>query len=113
VDIVEKLQLSTPAASAGLQDQTKMAQAIITFKLMMESPDTDIEAVKQKAKELLTSLGADVGKEEVEPVAFGLKALKLVVVADEDLGTDTMESKLNELENVSSAEVVDYRRALG
>ncbi|RME55185.1 elongation factor 1-beta [Candidatus Woesearchaeota archaeon] len=90
-----------------------MAEAIITFKLMMESPDTDIEAVKAKAKDVLTKLGAEVGKEEIEPVAFGLKALKLVVVANEDLGTDEMETKLNELEHVSSAEVVDYRRALG
>jgi len=90
-----------------------MAQVVVTFKLMMASPDVDIEAVKVKAKELLASLHADVGKEEIEPVAFGIKALNLIVVADEALGTDEMETKLNELEGVSSAKVVDYRRALG
>ena len=90
-----------------------MAQVVITFRLMMGSPETDIEAVKEKAKELLLSLNAEVGREKIVPIAFGIKALELISVADEDLGTDDMQNKLNELEGVSSVEVVDYRRALG
>ena len=90
-----------------------MAQVVVTFKLMMESPEIDIEVVKEKAKAVLAGLQADVGREEIEPVAFGIKALKLIAVADESLGTDEMQNKLSEVEGVSSCEIVDYRRALG
>ncbi len=90
-----------------------MATVIITFKLMMDSPDTDIDGVKELAKAALAELGGEIGKDEVEEVAFGLKALKLMVVADEKLGTDAMESRLSEIEGVSSVKIDDYRRALG
>lgn len=90
-----------------------MTQVVITFKLMMKNPEVDLDQVKEKAKEAIKAIGGEVGKEEIIPIAFGLKALKLIVVADEILGTDEMENKLNNLENVSSVEVVDYRRALG
>ena len=90
-----------------------MATVIITFKLMMDSPDTDIDVVKKLAKDALAEMGGEIGKDEVEEVAFGLKALKLMVVADEKLGSDAMETRLSEIEGVSSVKIDDYRRALG
>ena len=53
-------------------------------------------------------------KAEQEPIAFGLIALKLQFVMDESIGsTEKLEQKLAGIEGVSSAEVVDVRRAIG
>ncbi len=102
------------ALNAISQDQTrKMAKAIITIKLMMESPETDIKKVEEKAKETVESQGGEFGKAEIEPVAFGLKALNVIFIADEDKGSELFEEALGKIEEVSNATVVDYRRAIG
>ena len=91
-----------------------MASVVITLKIMPESPETDLESLKKKAKDNLKEQGADVGREEFEPVAFGLKAIKLIFVRDEARGgTDEIENELSQLEGVNSVEVVDVRRAIG
>lgn len=90
-----------------------MAKAIITIRLMMESPEIDIPKVEEKAKSLIESLKGEFGKSTTEPIAFGLKALDIIFIIDETLGTDEFENKLSELEGVSSAKVTDFRRAIG
>lgn len=90
-----------------------MAKAILTVKLMMESPETDVNEIEKKAKETVESLGGEFGKSEIEPVAFGLKALNVIFIADEDKGSEVFEDGLGKIEGVSNATVVDYRRAIG
>lgn len=91
-----------------------MGTAIITLKIMPESPETDLDKIKEEATQVISEFGGEVGKEEKEPVAFGLVAVKLIYTADEALGgTDEVEEKVAALEGVNSAEVVDVRRALG
>ena len=91
-----------------------MANVIITLKIMPESPETDINALKSKAIEIITEEKGEVGKEEIEPVAFGLNAIKLIFVRDEKLGgADTIEQRVGQIEGVASAEVIDVRRAIG
>lgn len=91
-----------------------MAQVIITLKIMPTSPEVDLKAIEEKTRELVKEFGAEVGKVEEEPVAFGLKALKIIFVSDESKGsTDALEEKISQLEDVKSVEVVDVRRAIG
>ena len=91
-----------------------MAIVVITLKIMPESPGSDLDSIKMKAKAIIAKHGGEVGKEEIEPVAFGLKAVKLTFVRDEKLGgTDAIEEEVSVVEGVNSAEVVDVRRALG
>lgn len=92
-----------------------MATVIVTIKLMPESPDVDFGKIKQQAKQIITEItGESQMKLEEEPVAFGLKALKLVVAYDEKKGgTDAIEQKLKEIPGVNSVETTDVRRALG
>ena len=53
-------------------------------------------------------------KTEQEPIAFGLKALKITFVMDEDKGsTDPLEETLKNLDGVNSVETIDVRRAVG
>lgn len=92
-----------------------MAKAIITFKIMPESPDVDLESVKEKAMQIAKEMGA-IGdmQSQIEPVAFGLKMLKVLAMYDVEGGKfDDVAEKMNELEGVQSAEVFKMDLALG
>ncbi len=91
-----------------------MADVVITLKIMPESPDSDLGRIEQEATQLIADFGGEVGKKEIEPIAFGLKALKLIFVADEKKGgTDALEQKVSEIDEVASVEIIDVRRAIG
>ena len=90
-----------------------MADVIITFKVMPESLDVDLKVLEKNIKEVINRYG-DVGRVEIEEIAFGLKALKFVVVVDESKGgTEIIEDNMRNVEGVNSVEVVDVRRAIG
>ncbi len=91
-----------------------MADVVVTLKIMPESTEVDLKQLEQKATAMITDFGGEVGKVEIEPIAFGLNALKLIFVMDEKIGsTESLENKVAELNEVASAEVTDVRRAVG
>ena len=91
-----------------------MAKVIVTLKIMPEDTSTDIKTLEDKAKKSITHFGGDVGKVEIEPIAFGLKALKLIFVMDENKGsTETLEKDVSKIKGVGSVEISDVRRAIG
>ena len=91
-----------------------MAQAIVTMKIMPESPDVDLKEIETAATLEVKAFGGEVGKVEIEPIAFGLKALKLFFVMDEAKGsTESMENLVAKIPGVQSVEVIDVRRAIG
>jgi elongation factor 1-beta len=91
-----------------------MADVIITFKIMPTSPEINLDDVKSKIKDAITAFGGEVGKEEIEPVAFGLNALNLIFVMDENKGsTEDLEEEISKIEGINSVECTDVRRAVG
>jgi elongation factor 1-beta len=91
-----------------------MARVVITLKIMPEGPDVNLEDLEKKA---LESIKKDLGdvetKVEKEPIGFGLNALKVMFVMDEDKGSaDPIADKIKGIEGVNSSEVVDARRAI-
>lgn len=89
-----------------------MGEVVATLKLMPESPDVDLEKIKE---EIIQSIpeGAEFHKIEEEPIAFGLVALKvMVVVGDSEGGTEKVEENLSEVKDISSVEVEDVRRLM-
>lgn len=91
----------------------KATIAIITIKVMMDSPDTDIPTLENKIKHVIKENGGEFYQTEIEEVAFGLKALKVSFTCNEKLGSDLFEEKFSELEGVSNAQCVDFRRTIG
>ena len=92
----------------------KMAEVVITFKIMPEGLDVDLNKIVNSIKKVVKKFGGDVGRVEEEPVAFGLKALKIIFVIDENKGsTDELEEEISKLKGVKSVNVVDVRRAIG
>ena len=92
-----------------------MAKVIVTFKIMPESPQTDLAAIQEQAEKMILDFtGEGEMKIEQEPMAFGLVALKIIFVTDEAKGsTDDLEKQISEIEGVSTVEVTDVRRAVG
>ena len=94
-----------------------MANVVVTIRIMPDSPDADLKVLEQKATEIINKYCKDdkaVGKINVIPVAFGLKAIDLLFVMDEKMGdTEPLEKELSKLEGINSVETTDVRRAVG
>ncbi len=91
-----------------------MASIIITLKAVLEAPEVDAESAKEKIVNAIEEYGADIGRTEIEEVAYGIKAVRVMFIVDEEKGsTDALEEKIKGLEGVSSVEIIDVRRAIG
>ena len=92
-----------------------MANVIITLKIMPESPDVNLEELYSKVEPLIKDFtGEEEFRKEEEPIAFGIKALKIIFVMDENKGsTENMEKKIADVKGVNSVDVIDVRRAVG
>ncbi len=91
-----------------------MAQVVVTLKIMPESPSTDFASIQEKATKLIHEFGGQVGKVDIQNVAFGLKALNLFFMMDEDVGsTESLEQEIAKLHGVNSVDVTDVRRTVG
>ena len=92
-----------------------MAQVVVTLKIMPESPDIDLNALESEAKKkIIEFAGPGDTKSEQEPIAFGLKAVKIIFIMDEAKGsTEPLEDSISEIKGVQSVEVSDVRRAIG
>ena len=81
-----------------------MGRISCVYKVMPEDAETDLEDIKDQIKEVLDV--EDLGEEEV---AFGLKAVKVsTITTDEEGGTDAVEEKLEEIDNVQSYELEHF-----
>jgi len=91
-----------------------MTNVVITFKIMPASPETDLSLIEQKAKDAIVRFGGLVTSTAIEPVAFGLKAVKIVFNSDEAKGsTDVLEEEIASFSDIESCMVIDVRRAFG
>ncbi len=84
-----------------------MGNVMIVFRVMPESTDTDLNAIKNE----LVRLGAK--KTEEEPLAFGLNAVKAYfIVPDAEGGPDAVEKAVKNISGVSEAEITEVNRML-
>ncbi len=77
-----------------------MGDVLVTYKIMPEGVDVDFEKMKEDVKSRIGSLGK-VAEFDLQPIAFGLKALVVkVIVKDEGGIADKIEDELSHIENV-------------
>jgi elongation factor 1-beta len=87
-----------------------MGDVAATMKVMPQSPDVDLDALKERLGESLPE-GAEIRGSDTDDVAFGLVALLLsVVVPDDAGGTDAVEEAFAEVEGVESVSVEEVGR---
>ena len=92
-----------------------MGTALVKLKIMPDSPDANLEELKQKLEEEVkkdSEEGMKITFEE-QPIAFGLTAVIVGFALDESKQVDPIQERLTALEHVNSAEVEDFRRAFG
>lgn len=80
------------------------------YKLMPASPDVDLDAIKSAAKKIVEDFGGQNKDYEIEPVAFGLKAVIVFFFYPDDKNPEELEQKFSEIENVASAQLIDMRK---
>jgi translation elongation factor aEF-1 beta len=91
-----------------------MAQVVITLRIMQDSPDIDLKQLEAKASAAIKRFGGEIGKVDIQPVAFGLKALDIYFVMDEAKGsTEVLENEIANFDGIASVEITDVRRAIG
>lgn len=92
-----------------------MARAIITFKLMPESPDVDLLPIREQALAIAKQRGA-IGQMQAkeDPIAFGLVAVLILGMYPVE-GTDfeAIAAEMQKISGVQSAEVAGMDLALG
>lgn len=88
-----------------------MSDVAGTLKVMPESPEVDLEALKESIK---SAVGEEVFERVTEePIGFGLVALIVIIVVDDgEGGTEPAEEAIAALDGVASVEVTDVRRLM-
>ena len=106
---------STLVLHADLKALIKMAQVVVTLRVMPNDISIDLSALEAKAKkEIVDFCNSQEFKTQIQPIAFGLKALDILFVMDESKGnTEELEKKISQIDGVESVEVTDVRRAIG
>ena len=92
-----------------------MALVVVTLKIMPESPDSNLDDIEAQAKTKIQDFSqSQEMKTEQEPIAFGLKAVKITFVMDESIGsTEPLEEQIKNISGINSVETIDVRRAIG
>lgn len=90
-----------------------MAEEVIAkIEIMPDSVNVDLDKLEATCKALLSKRGEVVDK-EIKSIAFGMKALILVVVFKAGVGgLEPIEDELSKLADVSRAEVIDVRKLM-
>jgi elongation factor 1-beta len=90
-----------------------MGIAAVKIKILPISPEINFEKLKDTVKSIIEEKGGKNCSFEEEPIAFGLKAIIVLFAWPEELELENLENSLNEMEDISSIQVVDMRRAFG
>ena len=78
-------------------------KVLLSIKVMPEGVESNLEEIKEKIKQLENLEVKDI---QEEPVAFGIKALKVVImVEDKEKVADEIQEKINKISGVESADV--------
>ena len=90
-----------------------MGIVAVKIKIMPVSPETNLEEIKEKSKNLINREKGKNCQITEEPVAFGLKTIIAFFAWPEEKPLEPLEESLKKIENVSSVQVIDMRRAIG
>ena len=92
------------------------SNAIVTFEVSPESPESNFEEIQKQAEAIAKEHGAKGDMvSKIEPLAFGLK--KVIVMAmyemNDDTDFDTISGAMAKIEGVSNAQVAKMDLAMG
>lgn len=77
-----------------------MGNVAISIRVMPESPNVDMERIKNDISKRMKVQDA-----KIEPIAFGLKALKIMIIMPDMGGTEKVENEIKKIKGVAEVEV--------
>lgn len=94
--------ISVRNADSG--DRNEMGSVAVIMRVMPESPEVDLEQLKTALKQKLPGI-QDM---KIEPIGFGLKAIKFAAIINDAGGeTDALETSLRSIPGVERAEIIE------
>jgi len=94
--------MSVRNADSG--DRNEMGSVAVIMRVMPESPEVDLEQLKTALKQKLPGI-QDM---KIEPIGFGLKAIKFAAIINDAGGeTDALETSLKSIPGVERAEIIE------
>ena len=89
-----------------------MGEVLTTMKIMPDSPDIDLEAIKSTIESSMPE-GARIHEISEEPIAFGLVAVILqFITEDGEGGSEPVEEMVQAIDGVASFEVTGVGRLM-
>ncbi len=90
-------------ADLKVLEEVKMADVLVTFKVMPEEADVDMDKLVDTIRNLE---GVKINDVRKNPIAFGLVALEpSFIIEDEEGATKALEEKLASIEGIGEVEV--------
>ena len=84
-----------------------MGQVSLKFENKPEGSETSLDDIQNKVQEKIGSI-SKIEQTEIKPIAFGLKALMMnVLVEDEEGIMDKLEEMIADVEGVQGANVIN------
>lgn len=77
-----------------------MGKVAMNIKIMPSFPEVDVEKISKEIKKQL-----EVKDLKIEPIAFGLKAIKVLVIVDDSEGSEKVENTIKNIEGVGEVEI--------
>jgi translation elongation factor aEF-1 beta len=90
-----------------------MGIVAVKIKIMPESAETDLTKVEKEVRKRIEKNSVKNPQFEVQPIAFGLKALIVLFGWPEEKEFEGFEKEMQKIKGVGSVEVIDMRRAIG
>ena len=89
-----------------------MGEVLTTMKIMPDSPDVDLEAIKSTIESSMPE-GARIHEMSEEPIAFGLVAVILqFITEDGEGGSESVEEMVQAVDGVASFEITGVGRLM-
>ena len=89
-----------------------MGEVLTTMKIMPDSPDIDLETIKETIKTSMPE-SAKVHEISEEPIAFGLVAVILqFITEDGEGGSEAVEEMVQGIDGVASFEITGVGRLM-
>lgn len=90
-----------------------MGQVLLKYRVMPEDVSTDMVQLEKAIAAALPQGVAKVSKAEAKPFAFGMKALHVsIIVEDEEGNNDKVEAALQSVPGAQGAELLDMGRLM-
>ena len=77
-----------------------MGNVAISIKVMPQDANTDMNKIKNEISKRMK-----IQDSKIEPIAFGLKALKILIITPDRGGTEEIENEIRKIDGVANVEV--------